>query len=152
MSDANQLDEARQIAGDSVREARARLQALVLEVAREQGTLLRFSGAITDLEEAIHRAQQEFMSAPSSIGPPYNSSNLCPMCPLEVRNLHAVAHNVLKRWDAIMGGEPVAHFRSKLEDLRDAVEVAQPLVDAHFANRAHSHAPETAPVVEGRDG
>ena len=66
----------------------------------------------------------------------------CPMCPSEIRNLSAVAHNLLVRWDAVNqhgGGETWAQFREKLDDLRRAVEAVRPLADAHFANSLHSH-------------
>jgi ssDNA-binding Zn-finger/Zn-ribbon topoisomerase 1 len=73
----------------------------------------------------------------------------CPCCPMEVRNLHAVAHNIV-----VQPGRP-----GWLDDLRRAVEMMQPLMDRHFASRAHSHpqrdeqrAPLSgSPQMEGED-
>lgn len=56
----------------------------------------------------------------------------CPCCPIEVRNLHAVAHNLTVRMPDIYGG-----------DLKRAVDKMQPLMNAHSADRQHSH-PEIA--------
>ena len=65
----------------------------------------------------------------------------CPACPLEVRDLFAVAHNITVRTPTIGGG-----------DLLRAVKNMQPLIDRHFANREHSHpsAPRgQKPPIEG---
>lgn len=73
--------------------------------------------------------------------PPFDGKP-CPACPMEIRNLAAVAHNLLNRWDMVeRGGDACARakFRQKLEDLRDAVKQVQPLMDAHFADPRHSH-------------
>ena len=60
----------------------------------------------------------------------------CPCCPIEVRDLHAVAHNLTVRSPGLANG-----------DLKRAVENMQPLMDAHFADRAHSHPADAAPAA-----
>jgi len=71
--------------------------------------------------------------------PPYDGKP-CPMCPIEIRNLHAVAHNFLNRWDAWrQHGGDFGAVVEKARDLERAVQLAKPLADAHFADRAHSH-------------
>lgn len=59
--------------------------------------------------------------------PPFDG-RACPCCPMEVRNLYAVAQNIVHRMPEIAGG-----------DLKHAVARMKPLIDAHFANRMHSH-------------
>ncbi|WP_136420333.1 hypothetical protein [Herbaspirillum sp. ST 5-3] len=56
------------------------------------------------------------------------TNNECPACPVEVRDLFAVAHNIIVRMPSIAEG-----------DLKRAVEKMQPLIDRHFANPEHSH-------------
>ena len=58
----------------------------------------------------------------------------CDMCPSEVRNLAAVAHNLSWRVRATAKGEP-GHWpkiRLMLDDLDHALETLQPTTDAHF--------------------
>lgn len=72
------------------------------------------------------------------------ASNACPACPLEVRDLFAVAHNVVVDMPGIADG-----------DLKRAVKNMQPLIDRHFANRDHSHPPAlaaTQPAVAAAEG
>src|SRR5574337_342400 len=66
--------------------------------------------------------------------PPFDGKP-CPMCPMEIRNLQAVAHNAVGSWER---GE-TERFARKMAELKIAVEKSQPLADAHFANRKHSH-------------
>ena len=78
-------------------------------------------------------------------GPPFDGSAPCAMCPMEVRNLSAVAHNLLSRWDAVLqygSEESWAKLREKFDALREAEAMIRPLSDAHFADRAHSHGEE----------
>lgn len=63
------------------------------------------------------------------------AESTCPCCPIEVRDLFAVAHNAAVRAPGIYGGE-----------LKRAVEKMKPLIDAHFESREHSH-PETGAAV-----
>jgi hypothetical protein len=70
--------------------------------------------------------------------PPFDG-NECPMCPMPMRNLHAVARNLLCRWDDKNRRHKVPE---EIEELRRAVEMVQPYADAHFADRSHSHGPE----------
>jgi hypothetical protein len=74
-------------------------------------------------------------------GPPFDGKP-CPCCPMEIRNLGAVAHNTLTVWDDV-------HRRDKLpqrmEELRAALQLYRPLVDAHFADRRHSHVADVQP-------
>ena len=59
-------------------------------------------------------------------GPPYDGK-LCPACPIEIRQLQAVA------WKLTHGSRECT-----MQDLKDASEAAQPIFDAHFADRVHS--------------
>lgn len=54
----------------------------------------------------------------------------CPVCPIEIRNLFAVAYNLTMGTGLTPG---------RIEDLRQAVLAVQPLIDSHFADRLHSH-------------
>lgn len=72
---------------------------------------------------------------PTTTEPPFDGKP-CPFCPVEVRNLLAVAHNLLVRYD-----DPNRRgaFLRSIEDLRAAVKACEPLCDAHFADPLHSH-------------
>lgn len=75
--------------------------------------------------------------------------NPCPMCPVEIRNLHAVAQNMVNLFDDPSRFQD--KFAERAGELRRAVAKVQPLSDAHFADPRHSHqAPEAgaAPVVD----
>jgi len=64
----------------------------------------------------------------------------CPACPILVRDLHATAHNALNAIDAALRGDgDWSRAKRKIEGLRASVKAFQPTVDAHFADRAHSH-------------
>ena len=69
-------------------------------------------------------------------GPPYDGKP-CPCCPLEVRNLHAVAHNLVNAYDD-PDTDPYK-IALKVRELRRAVAMMQPLADAHFADSMHAH-------------
>lgn len=66
-------------------------------------------------------------------GPPYDGKP-CPMCPIEIRNLHAVAHNYVN----VQRGRSMSSDTS-IDDLERAVEAVKPLAEAHFADRMHSN-------------
>lgn len=68
--------------------------------------------------------------------PPYDGKP-CPMCPLEIRGLAAIADNVVKAWDQYKEDGSLYKVAAKIEDLRDIVKMAQPFVDAHFADHKH---------------
>lgn len=57
------------------------------------------------------------------------------MCPREIRNLAAVAHNTVSAW------RTGRHHKmpERLAELERAVEAAKPYSEAHFADRMHSH-------------
>jgi len=61
--------------------------------------------------------------------PPFDGSPQCPMCPEDLRNLYAVAHNMVIRGPS----------RERLDDLARAVTAAEKHIDAHFADSMHSH-------------
>lgn len=65
--------------------------------------------------------------------PPFDGKP-CPACPCEIRNLHAVAHNLIAQW---RGGRTDA-FKGTLLKLEDAVKSTQPLMDEHFSDPSHS--------------
>lgn len=66
--------------------------------------------------------------------PPFDGKP-CPFCPLEVRHLHAVAHNFA-----------IGAADTTIDDLRKAVELCEPLSKAHFENARHF----TSPVAPQR--
>lgn len=66
--------------------------------------------------------------------PPF-VGDACIACPVEVRGLGAVAHNLLGALDR---GEWDRVARKK-EELREALAALRPHVHAHFADPAHSH-------------
>jgi hypothetical protein len=66
--------------------------------------------------------------------PPFDG-DACPMCPTPIRNLYAVAYNLIRRWRS--GQKDKA--AESMEELRKAVECVQPYVDAHFADKAHCY-------------
>jgi len=61
-------------------------------------------------------------------GPPFDGSAPCPFCPEEIRNLFAVAHNLV-----------IGSRDTTIGDLANAVESCRSLADAHFADSMHSH-------------
>jgi hypothetical protein len=77
-------------------------------------------------------------------GPPFDGKQ-CPMCPMEIRNLYAASHNLLVRWDAWKkNGGSLCQVAEHMQNLRDAAASCQPLLDAHFADRKHSHGPPSS--------
>jgi hypothetical protein len=57
----------------------------------------------------------------------------CITCPSNVRNLTATAHNALSQWDANQRDLPDrGRMHRKMEDLRGALVLLQPVVDDHF--------------------
>lgn len=72
---------------------------------------------------------------------PYDDKQ-CPMCPMELRNLFAVAHNL-----TVSGTSSPCKFYSLLAELKRAVEQVQPLVNKHFENPEHSHGRNTYRIV-----
>lgn len=69
------------------------------------------------------------LPAPHPEHPPYDGKP-CPCCPIEIRDLYAIAYNITH-------GSGITP--DKFKDLRNAVERAEPLIEAHFANTMHSH-------------
>jgi hypothetical protein len=65
--------------------------------------------------------------------PPFDGKP-CPACASEIRNLAAVAHNTITAWR----GRPYK-LDERLQELEAALALVQPLMDAHFADRMHSH-------------
>ncbi len=68
--------------------------------------------------------------------PPFDGKP-CPMCAHQVRNLAAVAHNLLSAYDAADWSK----VRIKIDDLRRAVNTVESLGVAHFADQRHSQRP-----------
>lgn len=57
----------------------------------------------------------------------------CPACPVEVRNLFACAKNLITLVESDNAERFTCKIAEKVTSLRDAVEMIQPIVDAHFA-------------------
>lgn len=66
--------------------------------------------------------------------PPFDGKP-CPVCPVEIRGLFAAAANLAQ---AIIRRD-FSRAESRARELAAAVGDVQPLVDAHFADPAHSH-------------
>lgn len=72
--------------------------------------------------------------------PPFDDSEPCIFCPMEVRGMHATAHNAVGAFDAWRSGNgSLERFIRKMWDLKQSVQHNQPRIDAHFADQAHSH-------------
>lgn len=75
--------------------------------------------------------------------------NQCICCPIEVRNLHACAHNLLM----LFAGDQerlLCKFKEKLLSLQSAVEDLEPLMKQHFAANHAVTQPRQAPqMVDG---
>lgn len=72
--------------------------------------------------------------------PPFDGSEPCIWCPVEVRGLHATAHNAVGAFfAAVSGSGSWERCGRKMAELKSAVERTQAHSDAHFADRAHSH-------------
>lgn len=57
----------------------------------------------------------------------------CIVCATNVRNLTATAHNALSQWDANQGNLPNwERMHRKMEALRGALALLQPVIDGHF--------------------
>jgi len=67
--------------------------------------------------------------------PPFDGRP-CPMCPTEIRNLSAVAHNLIAQLDR---GASECKIQDTLQQLREAVKSVRPLSDTHFADKYHAH-------------
>lgn len=61
------------------------------------------------------------------------------MCPSEIRNLTAVAHNIVTRMSDPARRAEMMWQCGWITELRDAVQKVQPLVDKHFDDPLHSH-------------
>lgn len=72
--------------------------------------------------------------------PPFDGKP-CPMCPVEIRNLAAVAHNLLSQLDR---GASLCTVQATLSSLRGAVKMVEPYGEAHFADPAHCYGASTA--------
>ena len=66
----------------------------------------------------------------------------CLACPVQVRGLYAVAHNLTTLYHS---GDPDRIRRKlheRMQELEDALKQLTPFVEAHFENRAHAHNPQ----------
>jgi hypothetical protein len=80
------------------------------------------------------------MSDEKPTQPPFDGRP-CPMCPVEIRNLAAVAHNLLSQLDR---GASLCTVQATLSSLRSAVKMVEPLSKAHFADPAHCYGDQHA--------
>lgn len=74
----------------------------------------------------------------------------CDACPLEVRGLYATAHNAVLAFEAAMKGDgDASRAIRKMRELKDAVEVFRPIVEAHFAecHPSNSFGPKSGHTV-----
>lgn len=66
--------------------------------------------------------------------PPFDGKP-CPACPIAIRGLYATAFNFCN----VLEGKSTTSSDTSLDDLKAALAAAAPLIDAHFADRRHSH-------------
>lgn len=85
-------------------------------------------------------AQVERESLAQVVRPPFDGSEPCVWCPMEIRSLHATAHNAVGAFFAAVDGTGSwERAGRKMAELRQAVEHTRVGLDAHFADRMHSH-------------
>jgi hypothetical protein len=85
------------------------------------------------------------MSDQQPTQPPFDGKP-CPMCPVEIRNLAAVAHNLLSQLDR---GASLCTVQATLSSLRSAVKMVEPYSEAHFADPAHCYGVPTPLQPQG---
>lgn len=78
--------------------------------------------------------------------PPFDGKP-CPMCPVEIRNLAAVAHNLISQLDRKASECKIAET---INSLRAAVKMVEPYSQAHFADPAHCYGEGKQPFVSIR--
>jgi hypothetical protein len=86
--------------------------------------LVEENGRVSGMAEPAARAME----------PPFDGGEECPFCPVEVRNLHAVAHNYVLQQTGRSDSRDTT-----FEDLERAVEACESLRAAHFSDSMHSH-------------
>lgn len=72
---------------------------------------------------------------PNKYDPPFDGKP-CPACPMEIRNLMAVVHNLLQ---AHKNGDLGKTFQYLENDLERAYELARPIMDHHFSSEKHAY-------------
>src|SRR5690242_13799997 len=81
----------------------------------------------------------------------------CMVCPTRVRGLTATVHNALVQWDAngrasIDWPADWPRMRRKMEDMRSALALLQPLIDEHFESlKEWRHGSHNGPQRPGTD-
>lgn len=95
---------------------------------------------MTNPSEQEGNVTSERVALSSVERPPFDGSEPCIYCPMEVRSLHASAHNAVGAFDAAVNGSGSwSRAAKKMAELRRVVEDSTRLADAHFADRMHSH-------------
>lgn len=95
------------------------------EVERERDEY-KFSFRCAQSE--IAHLTNELSRPPVTVG---DGGHSCQWCPVDVRNLSAVAHNVIVWWDKRV--ENPERLVRKIEQLRETLARYQPQIDQHFA-------------------
>lgn len=72
---------------------------------------------------------------PNKHDPPFDGKP-CPACPMEIRNLMAVVHNL---GAAYTSSDLSKVFRYLEDDLPKAYELARPIMDHHFSDEKHCY-------------
>jgi len=117
-------------------------------LAIEQDVLLELADRLQKARRVPQTAADNRISPTQTLttpAPAAAADGECPMCPVEIRNLAAVAHNFVVNVEKLGRQGDIA-------ELRRAVERVQPLSDRHFANRAHSHPNPGEPRAPISDG
>ncbi len=76
----------------------------------------------------------------SNVSLPPFSGEACIACPIEVRDLHAVAANVVSEWERQSRSPSPDYGRltRKMAELTQSVRRFDVIVKAHFADRSHA--------------
>ena len=76
----------------------------------------------------------------SSFAAPLGSADSCIACPQQVRNLYAVAFNLLNlvRNSDFDPDRLQRKLPERIAELQDAVEGLTPFIESHFANKEHA--------------
>lgn len=110
------------------------------EVPEELRRLLAGTDRVPDADQlAVATLVKHWLGIPAH-QPPYDGSPPCPACPVEIRSLHATAHNAIGAFEAAAKGHGNwSRAYRKMAELAQVVREFQPVVDGHFARPAHSH-------------
>lgn len=87
----------------------------------------------------------ERMSLSAVTKPPFDGGEPCVACAVQVRDLSAVVHNLIVAWDSYRNAtdewkaSELSRVAQRFHSVRQSHATLHALVEAHFADRMHSH-------------